>query len=41
MLSIESLQVSIASAQVLRGLTLAVEDGTMVGLAATAPARPR
>ena len=32
MLSIESLQVSIASAQVLRGLSLAVADGTMVGL---------
>ncbi len=32
MLSIESLHVAIESAQILRGFTLAVENGTMVGL---------
>ena len=32
MLNIESLHVSIESVQVLRGLTLAIPDGTMVGL---------
>ena len=32
MLSVESLHVAIDSVQVLRGLSLAVADGTMVGL---------